>query len=240
MELRTIAYTEPSGDCTRRLPVRDCSKLRKTAWIANEMPDSRDLAALPTSWALTIWDAMPVFLSVELAIAVLLVATLQRSSLLHAWRLTSVYSAGGVVYLFLFDLNLAIVLVLVTVASAFAQFRLAPDSPDTPAPASPFGAIKMRGGAVIWEVAKASAIAALIKIIIAPELSQGSPAWVGLALFGGLILPSPLGVAAIPALSVGTASDGLISPAVWIASAAIRPYLAAAYLSRRNPAASTG
>ena len=204
------------------------------------MPDTKDLAALPTSWALTIWDAVPVFLSVELAIAVLLVAILQRPAMARAWRLSSAYPVGGIVYLGLFDQQLAVILGLAIVSSLVAQQRFPLDSTGSASPGSPFEAIKNRGGAIIWDVAKASAVAAIIKIILAPELGQQSLAWVVLSLFGGLVFPGPLGVAAIPALSVSTASDGLLAPLLWILMASCRPWIAAAVIAWRSPATSTG
>ena len=187
------------------------------------MPETRDIAALPTSWALTIWDALPVFLSVELAVALLVVVFLERRRRDMVWRFTTAIPLGAVVYLALFNSGLAFVLVVTAFGHGFAMRALQSDG--EPAPDSPWTAMKRRGGDIIWAVVIAAAVAALIKVILTPIFPFGSPLWTIVGVAGGVLTPGPFGVAAIPALAVQSASDSLIGAASWIAVAVARPHV---------------
>lgn len=196
------------------------------------MPETRDIAALPTSWALTIWDALPVFLSVELAVALLVVVLLGNQRRETIWRFTAALPLGAVVYLGLFNSGLALVLAGAAFGHGFAMRSLTPDV--EPAPDSPWTAMKRRGGDVIWAVVIQSAVAALVKVILAPAIPSGSGFWILVGVAGGVLTPGPLGVAAIPALAVQSASDGIVPAVIWIAVAAVRLYVLAYFRTSRN------
>ena len=196
------------------------------------MPETRDIAALPTSWALTIWDALPVFLSVELAVALLVVVLLGQRRRETVWRFTAALPLGAVVYLGLFNSGLALVLAAAAFGHGFAMRIFMPYG--APAPDSPWTAMKRRGGDVIRAVVIAAAVAALVKVILTPLIPSGSGPWILVGIAGGVLTPGPLGVAAIPALATQSASDGILPASVWIAVAAARPHLLAYLRTRRS------
>lgn len=198
------------------------------------MPEFRDFAALPTSWALTMWDSLPVYLSVEVAIALAIVVLTGVQLRGRLWSLSSTHWLAAVVYLLLFDPRLAAILA----AGAMVQFaaiqagRL--KSPEPATPGSPLEALRSRGGSVAWGVATASAFAAAVKIIVPPVIASDSPSWFIVAVIGGLFGPGPIGLAAIPALATQTAANSLVAGALWIASAAVRPVMIDRYRAWRE------
>ena len=205
------------------------------------MPGLKDFAALPTSWALTLWDALPLFLSIEAALAVVLVAACGPPTRRRLWQLTGAYPLSGIAYLALFDLQLALCMSVVTALALVVRARS--DSMDSggSAPRHPLAALRVRGGAVLGDVAIAGAVAAVIKIILMPELASGSPGWFAVGLAAGFLTPGPLGVAAIPALAVGSAADSFVPACVALVAAAARPHawerVRGARRSRHGPAA---
>lgn len=187
------------------------------------MPESRDIAALPTSWALTIWDALPVYLSVEVAVALVIVVVAGSRLRTRLWQMSSIAPAGGIIYLAIFDIKLAgalLVVALVQLAIAMAG-RI--DLSTSPAPDVPLDALRDRGGSVIWSVAKASLIAAVVKTLLTPAFPVNSPVWIVVAGLGGLVSPGPLGSAAIPALATQSASNSFAIGCLWIIAASLRP-----------------
>jgi hypothetical protein len=182
-----------------------------------------DLAALPTSWALTIWDALPIYLSVGLAAAVIITVSLRPRRRRVAWRLSSAYPLASVAYLFVFDSSLAFVAAGAAIGHVLLTRRLLSVPRDVDAPTDPLLAIKMRGGTIIWDVAKASAVAAILKILVTPVIGDT------------IGLPLPLGASAIPTVTVWSASGGLFPASMLLAAAAVRPVIARqlVHLTRR-------
>lgn len=202
------------------------------------MPSFEDLAALPTSWALTLWDALPLFVSIEVAIAICVIALVGGKRVPQMWKLSDHYVAAGLVYLLLFDLQLALVFLGSCVIAIRFPAGAATDA--TPIPDSPLSAIRVRGGEVAWDVAKAGAIAAVVKVLLTPMIPSGSWIWVPVALAGGVLSPWPIGASAIPALAANTAAGSLLAGTVWLVAAALQPQIRR-FVARRagNPAPDT-
>ncbi len=188
------------------------------------MPGFKDIAALPTSWALTLWDALPLFLSVEVALAVVLVALSVGAVRRNLWIWTSAYPIGAVLYSALFDAGITVLLAAILIGQIAFKILRPSKFPIVSTPQSPGAAIRLRGGSVIGDVAKAAAIAAVLKIAVSPEIAPGASSWFVVALVGGLLTPGPLGVAAIPVLSIRSASDSILVAAVWLFISALRPF----------------
>jgi hypothetical protein len=193
-----------------------------------------DLAALPTSWALTLWDALPLYLSIEVALAIAIVALFAPPARHRLWSCALDYPLAGVAYLLLFDLPLAAALAAIAgLAVTMRAFLRSPPERAGP-PATPGEAIRVRSSAVLWSVAMACAVAAFIKIILTPAIASDSAAWSLAAGLGGLLAPGPLGVAAIPALALGTASNGWLNGTIWLAAAGMRPFVVERYWNKRT------
>ncbi|MEZ4523922.1 MAG: hypothetical protein R3A46_20165 [Thermomicrobiales bacterium] len=189
------------------------------------MPDLRDFSALPTSWALTLWDALPVFLSIELAVAILVVLATEPSARRRLWDLTSGFPIGGMVFAALFDRNLTVILGVAIIAN-IALMRYFPYHVESTAPpSSPRQALASRLPDVGWSVAKAAFAAAVIKTLVIPTVEAGSMAWLVVAVIGGSVTPAPIGAAAIPALAIESASDSLVPATLWLCAALARPYI---------------
>jgi hypothetical protein len=189
------------------------------------LPGSKDFAALPTSWALTLWDALPLFLSVEVALAVALVALTAGETKRKLWSWTRVYPLGAILYAALFDIRLSVLLATILAGRIAFRSRGSSNYADVPTPHTPLESIRLRGGSVIADVAKAAAIGAIVKIVLSPEIAPGASSWFIVAITGGLVAPGPLGVAAIPALSIRSASDSILVAALWLLAAALRPFI---------------
>ena len=89
------------------------------------MFDLRDLYALPIAFSLTLWDAIPIYLSVSLALAIL-VRTILRGQALHmAWRLREIIAIEGLLYLAMFRPSLVPVLLISSVVATMLHLRSA-------------------------------------------------------------------------------------------------------------------
>ncbi len=187
------------------------------------IPDYRDIAALPTSWALTLWDALPIYLSIEVAFAIVVTATLSGVWRERLWHASVAFGLGGAVFLFTFDPGLAFILLVVSLAQTAAHARATP--PDKAIPQNPTQALRERGGEVIGAVALAATAAALVKVLLIPEIAANSWLWYLVAPAGGLATPVPVGASAVPALAASTATGSIMSGTLWLAGAALRPFL---------------
>jgi len=202
----------------------DCSKRTEQPERAiNLLPASRDIAALPTSWALTLWDALPLYLSIEVALALTLVALTSGAARTRLWNMTRTYPVSAVLYSALFDARLTLLIAATVVGQSVYRFVRSPNGSELQTPDLPLQAIRQRGGAVTGDVAKAAGVAAIIKILISPELAADAYGWFAVAIIGGILAPGPIGVAAIPALSIASASENLFAPTIWLIVAVARP-----------------
>src|SRR5690606_28866779 len=102
---------------------------RKRQNGSSMLPDTRDIAALPSSWGLTLWDAMPVYLSIELAVAVAITVLLSGARRQRAWSLASAYPLSSMAYVLLFDLRLALILASALILDAVARLACRTSSP---------------------------------------------------------------------------------------------------------------
>jgi hypothetical protein len=199
------------------------------------MPGFKDLAALPTSWALTTWDALPVILSVEAAIAVVILGTLHARSRSFGWLASGSNVAGGVAYLAIFGSNLGFALVLIGVCTVLYQLRALDATDLATEPRSPLGGLQRRAWSVLGAAAASAGIAAVIKILVGPFVAHDNPVWFALAVAGGMLPFGTLGTAAIPALAASSATDSLVVGSTLLVAASLRPHLRRVIGLRRNP-----
>ncbi|HLT21167.1 MAG TPA: hypothetical protein VKZ96_17060 [Thermomicrobiales bacterium] len=188
------------------------------------MPGAKDLAALPTSWGLTIWDALPIFLAVEVAVAIVILAALPVGARATVWRHSASLLIGGAAYLLAFESELILPFAIIAVATVGAsQLRASGEQPQVPSSVGS-GAMS-RAWDVIGSVAASSAVAAAVKILLVPYLPVDSLVWLFMAVCGGLIPIGTTGTAAIPALALTAGGGTALHGVVWLAVAAARPYL---------------
>ncbi len=198
------------------------------------MPGLKDLAALPTSWALTMWDALPIILSVEAALVVVILATLSGRTKVLAWLATRSNIIGGLAYLTVFGSSLWIIFALFGAGNLLERARVTKFSMAFETPRSPLGGLTSRAWNVVGAVAASAALAATIRILAGPFLNAGNPLWYVLALTGGLLPLGTFGTAAVPALAISTTTDSLATGIVWLVAAALRPRVEQAVRSRRR------
>ena len=178
------------------------------------MPGAKDLAALPTSWGLTIWDALPIFLAVEVAVAIVILAALPVGARATVWRHSASLLIGGAAYLLAFESELILPFAIIAVATVGASdLRASGEQPQVPC--SVGSGAKSRAWDVIGSVAASSAVAAAVKILLVPYLPVDSLVWLFMAVCGGLI----------PALALTAGGGTALHGVVWLAVAAARPYL---------------
>jgi hypothetical protein len=221
------------------------------------MPERTDLAALPTSWALTIWDALPVYASVEGAVAVVLVTLLSGRVLAQGRRALRHHVPAAVAYLALFDPALAVVAGCLGLARALignhaaaglrtAEVGLAsltssavagrPAAAGGP-PGSPFEALRVHVWDVLTTITAGAALAAIAKVLLRPALGDSTVAWLPIAVIGGMLAPLSFGGGALPALAVSNASGSLLAGSLWFAGAitrAVGSFVISALMARRK------
>ncbi len=189
------------------------------------MPGLTDLAALPTSWALTLWDALPVFLSVECAIAILILGVIPQQWKTSAWMISAFHLAGGLIYLEVFDSALVVPLLVLAGIVALTTWRRSVRVQQVPAPPSPYAGLRVRAVEVISAVAASSAAAAVVKVLVGPYVGDGNPIWFAFAAGIGLVPFGTLGTAAIPALASSSAANSEMVGIIILISAAARPVI---------------
>lgn len=178
-----------------------------------------DLAALPIAFALTLWDALPVYLSIGLAMTVLLRVLLSSTRFEWCWRLRKPAGLEGVVYSILFLPVLAPVIAIASAALVMIHVRWM--SPESPAPSSPGAALKARLEEIIVSVALAGILASIIKVF-APDIPAHIAATSGIAALAGFIVGFRSGAIAIPAVALSVHAGGNIAGIICIATSVIR------------------
>jgi hypothetical protein len=187
------------------------------------MPEVKDIAAWPTSWALTLWDALPLFLSVEVALALALVVVLRPELRRRPWILTATYPFAGVAYLALFNWSLAgLMLAIVVVRAVSRSLNGSVEGTET-VPRDPLCALRERGGAVLGHVLVACVVTAAIKIFVRPAIEPDTVLWFVVALVTGFATPVPLGTIAIPALPLADGDFGVLAAGTTLVAASLRP-----------------
>ncbi len=171
-----------------------------------------DIAALPIALALTLWDALPVFLCIAAAAAILVRAVLTGQSLHNSWRFREIAALEGLVFALLFYPLLAPVLIVAALGSGLTMRHIS-----SPAPATPLAAARQRIGEVFTPLLIASVGASVIKIS-APSLPGSLPAHLAVALLAGVIAGNRSGVAVVPAIAVAVHFGGIIPAIVCIAA----------------------
>jgi hypothetical protein len=186
------------------------------------VPERTDFAALPTSWALTLWDALPVYASVEGAFAILVLATLAGRWRERVWNASRHHIPGAIAYLTLFDATLAIAAAAMGVVIVATSAGTNRASKLDVCPASPFAGLRARLWEVLPSVATGAALAAIIKIILRPLLGAESPGWLAIAVAGGIAAPVSFGAGALPALAIASASGSALIASAWFVASAVR------------------
>lgn len=178
-----------------------------------------DIAALPIALALTLWDALPVFLCIAAATAILVRAVLTGQSLHTFWRIREIDGLEGLVFALLFYPILAPVLVVASVALGLGSRRKV--NPDLDIPATPLAAARQRIGEVFGSLLVASVVAAVVKIS-APSLPDFFPVYIAVALVAGTIAGHRSGVVAVPAIAIAVHLGGIVPAIACIAAGAGR------------------
>ncbi|MBA2452675.1 MAG: hypothetical protein H0V47_05855 [Chloroflexia bacterium] len=182
------------------------------------MFDLRDLYALPIAFSLTLWDAAPVYLSVGLALAILMRTLLTAQALHTTWRLRETMGIEGLLYLALFRPSLLPVLVFASiVASTILARQVSHISP----PSTPGAALRIRFGELSLALLLPCIAAAVVKIF-APDIPENLMLQITLALAGSILIGGWSGTSAIPSVAIAVHAGGFIPAAVWILGAAGR------------------
>jgi hypothetical protein len=169
-----------------------------------------------------LWDALGVYASVEGAFAILVLATLAGRWRYRVWNASRHHIPGALAYLILFDATLAFTaaaLGVVTVATN-AGSRCGARHDDSPA--NPITGLRAKLWEVLPAVATASALAAVVKIVLRPVLGAENPGWLAIAIVGGIAAPVSFGAGALPALAVASASGSATIASVWFVASAAR------------------
>jgi hypothetical protein len=169
-----------------------------------------DIPALPIAFALTLWDAAPIYVSIGLALAVIWRATTQGQSFHSGWALREKLAAEGTVYLLIFQPLLAPVMILVGIGQSIIARRAHVE--DSNPPSTPVGAMRTRGSELISALLLGSLVAAVIKIT-APSLPEHLAFQIVLAAIVGAGLGSKPTSVAIPAVAIAVHTGGAV-PAV--------------------------
>lgn len=197
------------------------------------MFDLRDLYALPIAFSLTLWDAAPIYLSVGLALAILMRTILTGQALHTAWRLRELAGIEGLLYLTLFRPSLLPVLLLTSiVASVIRTRQTVGNSP----PSTPGMALRMRIGETIGALLLPCLAAALIKVF-APDIPENLMIQIALALTVSILVGCRSGTSAIPAVAIAVHAGGFMPAAVWIAGSVVRTIVSDVRLRKSKPAA---
>lgn len=181
-----------------------------------------DLAALPIAFALTLWDALPVYLSIGLAMTVILRVLLSDARFASYWRLRKPVGPESVVYALLFLPAMAPAIAIASAALVLAHARWVP--PDSSAPSSPGAALRTRSEEIVVSVAVAGIIATIVKVF-APDLPDHIVATSGIAALAGFIVGFRSGAIAIPAVAMTVHAGGNLAGFICIAASILRSTL---------------
>lgn len=193
----------------------------------------KDIAALPTNMALTLFDALPVYLGVALALAVLARIWLPRVAFDWYWRRRRVLDPTGVLYLVLYYEALALPYLILLMLATLAIVRLnyarnnlrVPGTPRLPllnrgspgserTPSTPARALRATLSETVTQLLIAGVVAALVNIF-GPRVPDGV-SWLAVPVIGVLALGPNPGAAAIPAVAAASTSGSLWIGIVWL------------------------
>lgn len=194
----------------------------------------KDLAALPTNVGLTLWDALPVYLSVAVAFGLLTRVWLPSAAYTWYWTRRRLLDPTGLVYLALFARELAPVYVVcmligimvsatVTGKARGVATRLARRIPmlgsrRSAPPPTPVGAARESFGEAFVSALAGAGVAGLINMF-GHYLPAGA-GWHIVPAAGAAFVGLPPGSAAIPAVAGGSVSGSWLVAALWVAFAA--------------------
>ena len=193
----------------------------------------KDIAALPTNMGLALWDALPVYVGISLAVALLARVWLSAGLYAWYWNRRRLLDPAGLFYLILYYESLSIpyaVLALLTAATAGrGRGALCGDRlgriPSLPLlsgfygdadrlPATPIRAMRTALSDMVTQLLVAGALAALVNIY-GPRLPDG-PLWLVVPVAGVLALGPNPGAAAIPAVASASTSGMPWIGVVWL------------------------
>lgn len=180
-----------------------------------------DLPAMPIAFALTLWDAVPIFLSISLALAVAARA-LVAGRFQSVWRVRETAGIEGLVYLALFMPSLLPVLATISIAQTLVAWRTA--ATDEAIPDTPGRAIRVRAEEVIFPVLLGSVAAAYIKVAGPDITGRGLGLELLVAVVAGGLFGYRSGTVAIPAVAIMVHLGGAV-PAIACMLAAAARYL---------------
>ncbi len=182
------------------------------------MFDLRDLYALPIAFSLTLWDAVPIYLSVSLALAIL-VRTILRGQALHmAWQLREIIAIEGLLYLAMFRPSLVPVLLISSVVATMLHLRSAWHDA---VPITQGDALKTRLGE-LFPALLISCLAAAIMKVFAPGVPDHLALQTLLAASGSVLVGGRSGTSGIPAVAIAVHFGGVIPASAWIVGATTR------------------
>lgn len=186
------------------------------------MLDLRDLYAIPIAFSLTLWDAVPVFISVGLAVAILTRVVLSGRALRFAWSARERLAVEGMVYVILFQPAL---LAVIVASSAIGSSLYGPTAiEDRSLPSSPGAAMRTRAGELLVPLMLSCLAAAAIKIA-SPSIPDSFVVQVIVAMAGAILIGGRSGTSAIPAVAIAVHMGGLFPAAVWVLVSAGREVL---------------
>jgi hypothetical protein len=178
-----------------------------------------DLPAIPITVGLTLWDAIPIFLSIGLAVAVLGRATLHGQSFHRFWLLRETLCLEGMMYALVFVpalLPAAIAGAIVVSASRLLRSTL-----HESLPANPWQALRQRSQELFFGVLVASALSGLLKTA-ASAIPDALFLQILVAVSAGIASGNRSGVAVIPAVSIAVHAGGLVPATLCILAASGR------------------
>lgn len=179
-----------------------------------------DLPAMPIAFALTLWDSIPIFLSVSLALAVASRAALAGSRFESIWRVRESAGIEGLVYLAVFMPSLLPVLTVAGMFQVLAVWRM--PATRNSVPATPGSALRTRAEEVIVPVLLSSVMAAYIKVAGPDIAGHGLALEVLVAVVAGGLIGNRSGTAAIPAVAVMVHLGGAVPAIACVLAATIQ------------------
>lgn len=189
-----------------------------------------DFPAIPIAIGLTLWDAIPIFLSVGLALAVLARATLHGQSFHRFWLLRETSGVEGLLYALVF-LPVLLPVVLAGAVVLSASHLLKPTVTGE-LPTNPWQALRQRFEELFFGVLVAAALTGLLKVS-APAIPDSLALQMLIAGSSGLISGNRSGVAVIPAVSIAVHIGGLVPAALCILAATLRHIVVDAHRQRQ-------
>jgi len=178
-----------------------------------------DFPAMPIAIGLTLWDALPIFLCLGLALAVLARSLLHGQSFHRYWQLRDTAGIEGILYTLVFLPGLLPVVIICSVV--FTSSRLLKPVLDEDLPVNSLKALRQRLEELFFAVLVASALAGVLKTA-APEIPDSLVLQSLIATAAGLVSGNRSGVAVIPAIAIAFHLGGLLPAALCMLVATCR------------------